>query len=254
LLDLTLVVARQRVDGVVVRDEEPVEPEFLFQNLCQQTATAGTLHAVPTVVRGHDGPDPGADGRDVALHVNLAQFPLRQTHVALVEPPALLRVRTRHPRPPDGAAVRRVMLGAREDAQRVTQVCALKPADGRLAQHSRQLRRLAEPLVSPAPTLVARDGDARREGPVDARRADLHRGDARRLFDEARAARAAEPDVVREDHGAEDVVMAVNSIDAVEQRYGQTRLERARLVVVVHVGPVLEAVPGLGVAVAAAEE
>ena len=52
----------------------------------------------------------------------------------------------------------------------------------------------------------------------------------------------AEADVVREDHRADDVVVAVHGVDAVEQRDLQARLDRLRLVHLVHRRPVLDAV------------
>jgi hypothetical protein len=42
---------------------------------------------------------------------------------------------------------------------------------------------------------------------------------------------------VREDHGPDDVVVAVDGVDAVEERDAQARLPRDRLIAVVHVGP-----------------
>jgi hypothetical protein len=105
--------------------------------------------------------------------VYLAQLTFAQARVALIQPPTLFGVRPRHTRPPGGAAVADEVFGAGQDAQRVGEVVALEPSDGGLAERAREFRRLAEALVGAAPTLVARDGDAGGERPVDARGADF---------------------------------------------------------------------------------
>ena len=71
--------------------------------------------------------------------------------------------------------------------------------------------------------------------------------------DEIGIARAAEADVVREDHGAEHVAMAVDGVDAVDDGNGEARLERVLLALVVDVGPSFEAIAFLGIGAAAAE-
>src|SRR3954454_6318660 len=50
-------------------------------------------------------------------------------------------------------------------------------------------------------------------------------------------ARRAEADVVREDGGAEHVAVAMNGVDAVEQRDPEAGLQRRALEAVDHVGP-----------------
>ena len=89
---------------------------------------------------------------------------------------------------------------------------------------------------------------------MDSGGADLLRGDACHLLDQRRIARAAQADLVREDDGAQHVVVAVHGVDAVEERNAQTRFFGVLLQAVVQIGPGLQAVAFLGIGIAAAEE
>jgi len=83
-------------------------------------------------------------------------------------------------------------------------------------QRAHDLRVLAVAFVASPPPRIPTDGDAGREGPVDAGGADLER---RRLADPTRELRVpggAEADVVGEHGGAIDVVVAVHGVGAVE--------------------------------------
>src|SRR4051812_21757193 len=146
------------------------------------------------------------------------------------------------------------MFGTGEDAQRAAEVAALKASDRRFAQVARQLGRFAEAFIRSPPPLVARDRDAWRERPLDAGGAHLFGRHARGALDEARVARAAQTYVVREDGRAEHVAVAVHRVYAVENRDAEPSLDGARLVLVVNVRPGFEAVAGLRVGVAAAQE
>ena len=55
------------------------------------------------------------------------------------------------------------------------------------------------------------------------------RGDPRDLFDKLGIARATQADVVRKDDGAFDVAVAVNRVDAIDERNAQSRAERTFL-------------------------
>ena len=59
---------------------------------------------------------------------------------------------------------------------------------------------------------------------------------------------------MREDDRAQHVVVPVQRVDAVQERNLEARLLRVALIVVVHVGPSLQAVAGLGIRVAAAQQ
>ena len=115
------------------------------------------------------------------------------------------------------------------------------------------MRIFGEAFVGAAPPLVLRHGDARTEGPIDAGGANFFGGDSADATDEIGVARAAEADVVREDHGAEHVAVAVDRVDAVDDRNAKPRLEGVLLALVVDIGPGFEAVALLRIGAAAAE-
>src|SRR5690606_14301739 len=69
------------------------------------------------------------------------------------------------------------------------------------------LRVLAEALVAAAPAVVARHREGGAEGPVGAGDGHLKRGRLADASDQVGIARGAEADVVREDGGADDVVV-----------------------------------------------
>ncbi len=119
------------------------------------------------------------------------------------------------------------MFGAGEHGIFVQPV-PLEPAHGGGAEFGNEVGRFAETLVAAAPADVSRDGDARREGPLNAGALDFLGGDAFGFFNEGRVVRGAEADVMWENHRAENVVVAVNGIDAVEERNFQARLQRHR--------------------------
>ncbi len=99
-----------------------------------------------------------------------------------------------------------------------------------------------------------RNGDAGRESPVHAGGADFFGSDARGFLDEVGIAGAAEADVLREASGADDVVVAVDRVNAIDERDFQTRVCGARLITVIHVRPGDEIVAGFGIGIAAAED
>jgi len=172
--------------------------------------------------------------------VDLAQFGLGDSRVAAVE--GVVHAVQRDAGAERGPAVRREVLGAGDHAIRRAGVVALVAADGGFAEGRDERGILREALVRAAPAVIARDGHGGREGPVDARRADLSRGDVRDLLHEVRVARRAQPDVVREDHGADHVGVPVHSVHAVQQRDAEPGLAREVLISLDHRGPVLAAV------------
>ncbi len=148
----------------------------------------------------------------------------------------------------DRPPVRQVVLGAGEDAPGVPKVPSLQPAHRRLAHLSHQLRVLGEALVRAPPPLVAGDGHAGGERPVDGGGPHLLRGEAPDLFDQGGVAGGAQADVVREDDRPQHVVVAMHRVHAVEERDPQARLRGVGLIALDHLGPVLEAVrPGIRV-------
>jgi hypothetical protein len=161
--------------------------------------------------------DAGRDGGAVAGQVDGPQRRLVHQGVALVASAG---------RP----AVGDVVLGAGQDRGLI----AAHRGRGQLRD---ELGRLAEALVRPAPALVARDRDAGRERPVDPGGRDLLGRGPRHALDERGVARAAEADVVGEDDGSDHVVVAVDRVDAVDERDLEPGLERDALVAVVHLRP-----------------
>jgi hypothetical protein len=69
------------------------------------------------------------------------------------------------------------------------------------------------------------------------------------FLDQRGIARAAQPDIMREDHRAQNVVVPVHGVDAVEQRNLQARFQGALLIAVDQVGPGFQAVAFLGVGI-----
>ena len=210
-------------DRVPVRDDEAVESDLLLDDLVHQVLVARVLALVlPAEEADHDGLRAAGQRAEVALAVDVDELRLRREHDALVD--ALL-----------GAAVGDVVLGRAEDAVEGRQppipvvpavaaivvVIRVEPhdalGDGRreLADHARLLR---PALVGPAPPIVAHHREAGTERPVLTRGADRALGRLADLAHQAGVARGAQPDVVREDRRAEDVVVAVHRVDAPEGR------------------------------------
>ena len=121
---------------------------------------------------------------------------------------------------------------------------ACRPRTAAAPSSATRYRILGESLVGSSPSLVARDGDAGGEGPVDAGCADLLRGDPADLLDQFRIARGAEADVVGEDDCPENITVTVDRIDAVQQRDLESRPQRALLQPLVQCAPVRAAVRG----------
>src|ERR1035438_6197279 len=123
--DGVLVIRSELIDGVVIRNQETLEPQLLLKYLGQQSMAGRGLHAVPTAIRGHDCADARLYRRDVALQVNLAQRGFIHLGIALVESAASLSRAERR------AAIAHEVLGAGEDGQWVREAGALKAANGR---------------------------------------------------------------------------------------------------------------------------
>ncbi len=145
------------------------------------------------------------------------------------------------------------MLGAGQNGERIGQVRTLQAAHGGFAQLRHQVRIFGKAFIGAAPALILCDRDAGREGPLNSGGAHLLRGDAGNLFHQRRIARASQADVMREDHRAQHVVVAVERVHAVEQRDAQAAAGGALLNAVVEIGPRLQAVTFFRVGTAAAE-
>ena len=152
---------------------------------------------------------PASIARRIARRVDLDQLLLADLGVALVG-----AVR--------GAAVGQEVLGGGGDPAGGECPPALEPAlqalDHRCRVGGHDLRGLAVALVGAAPAVVAGDGQGRREGPVEAGDRHLLGRGLADAADEVRVAGGTEADIVREDGGADDVVVAVHRVDAEDGR------------------------------------
>src|ERR1035437_3413751 len=216
-----LVVLGDLVNGVVVRNQEALETEFGLEDVREQPLAGRALDAVPTAVRGHDGAHARLDCRQVPRQVNPPQRGLIHPRIALVETGLGGAER--------GAAIAHVVLGAGQHTQRIVQPCALEAAHRRTGQFAYQLGVFGEALIGTAPADILRHGDAGAEGPLNSRGADLFGGDVVYLLDQLGIARAAQPDIVREDDRVEHVVVPVHGVDAVEDGDLEPRIPGARL-------------------------
>jgi len=91
------------------------------------------------------------------------------------------------------------------------------------------------------------------ESPADAGARDLLRGHPFRLFDEAGVVGGPQPEVMREDRGPVNVVVAMHRVNAVEQRDFQAGLPGLTFEAVDKGQPVRGGVAGVGIGIAAAE-
>src|SRR5450759_2190978 len=201
----------------------------------------------------HDGTDSSLNSADVALHVNLSQIRFAQSRIALVEQVLSLGI-GKPSRPDRGAAVTNKVLGARQNAQRVTEIVALEAPDCGFSQGPSELWRFPKPFVGSAPSFIAWNRDAGSKRPIDAGGAHFFCRHPRGAFNQLRIARAAQTNVVRKEHRAQDVVMTVHSICSVELGNAETSLKCVLLIAITHVSPGSEAVARLGVGASAAQE
>ncbi len=129
------------------------------------------------------------------------------------------------------------MLGRAEKSP--APVIDVQAADESRAEGRDQVGILTETLEGPAPANVLRHTDGGGEGPVDVGRNQLASGDARNALHEIGVAGRAEPDVVWKDGRPSQVVVAVNCVDSVKQRYAQPALEGLGLHLANHPRPCL---------------
>jgi hypothetical protein len=132
-----------------------------------------------------------------------------------------------------GSAVGAEVLGRGHDRVGRGQVAALEPADLRCRERAAEERVFARALDDPAPAGVAGDVDHRREGPVEACRARLSRGDARGALRVRRVPRGGHRQRNREDRA-----VAVDHVHAEQQRNAEPAfLDRDALQLAQRPGP-----------------
>ena len=210
-----VAAAGHLADPVPVGHDEPVEAHLPLQDIRDEVAAPVDLALVdvqllvgPTAERDHHGLCTRAQRAEIALAVDFSQNGLRRRVHSLV--PAL-----------GGAAVADEVLRGREHASepahRAILVLALagvlEPGHVGRGVRAGDGGILGEPLVRPAPAIVAHYRQGGREGPVLAGDADLLRARTRDPPHQARVVRGAEADVVGEERGAEHVAVPVDRVD-----------------------------------------
>ena len=135
------------------------------------------------------------------------------------------------------AAVGQEMLGASEHGVRVREIFPLQSSHGRRPQRRDHFGRFAKAFVGAPPAFIARDGDAGGKRPADTGAFDFERGHSGGLLDQLRVVRGAQSDVVGKNDRVLQMVVAVDGVDAVEQRNAQPGFERQGLVFVISLGP-----------------
>jgi hypothetical protein len=144
-----------------------------------------------------------------------------------------------------GRRVAGEVLGGGGHRSGARQVAALQAADRRRAERAGQQRVLAEGLVRAAPAQVALGVEDGGEVPYDARRAHRAPGALAQVLGERRVERRAQPDLVGDHGGVEEVVVAMDGVGAVDDRDAQAvvgSIERVLLNRVDLVGPRLAVV------------
>ena len=230
--DRGVVVRIDLVDAGPVGDHEAAEPELALQHLGEQAAVAMDLAGAGARERGHHDPGARVDRGLVGREVDRPEGRLVDVVDALVD-----RVAGCRGGAPRGPAVADEMLGGGRRRGRPGQVLALESRDERLGQLGDLERVLAVALEGAAPADVLRHRHDRSEVPADAGGGHLERGRLADPLHQVDVVRRAEPDLLGEDRGARDVVVAVDGVDAVEHRDAEPGVERRVLVVLDHPVP-----------------
>ena len=157
-------VRLQAAGGVGVADHEALEAPEVAQHLGEEPAVAGGRDAVEVHVRRHHVAGARLDRRAERREVGVPQLGVGQVHLVVVTPA-------------ERGAVPREVLGPGDDAVGSAEPLALEAAHLGDRHRRAEVRVLAGALDDAAPPRVAGDVDHRREGPVDADRPRLPRGD-----------------------------------------------------------------------------
>ena len=162
-----LGIARQFLLRAVIGNQETFKAYFFFQDFSQQHPDGRAFHSIPTAIGRHDCGNAGGGGRDVAGKVNAPETGVAQARVALVEPQVRETFPAREAGAKDCATVPGKMLGAGDDAQRVSEIRALKrehlgvdeatdvlsfPIDAREALPAGVPRQLGDAVICPQVT------------------------------------------------------------------------------------------------------
>ncbi|OPZ17200.1 MAG: hypothetical protein BWZ10_01244 [candidate division BRC1 bacterium ADurb.BinA364] len=199
------------LDVQPVADNEAVETHFAAQQVFHQAAVGMAGNAVEFVVGHHHRAASGAQAGGVGRQEDVAQRALRQVHRRGVDAV-------------DRLAAGDHVLGAGPDRPRARGVRALIAASHRRAHLAGQQGVFAEGLADAPPAGVARHIDIRREGPVRAHGAHFERGLARHAFRQFGIERCGKADGCRIHRRAARQSVAVDRVDADQQRHAQSAL------------------------------
>ena len=203
---MVLVAALHLRVPVPVADDEALEAHATLEHVGQESRRAVHLLAVPARVGRHHREHARLDGRRIARAVQSRERRFVDPRIALVDA---------HER---AAVAEEVLRTRRNTPTGARSGGCLQALDGRPreARDERGIRR--KTLVAATPPHVLRYRDRRCEGPVDAGHGDLLGRRGADAPDEIRVVRRPESDVVRIDLGADDVVVAMDGIDAEHHR------------------------------------
>ena len=194
---------------VPVADDEARKAHLVIERVGEQPLIAVMLDTLPAREARHHGQRAGVDRGGVAHRVFRDQFLFVDLGIALVL--ALER-----------PAVGEEMLGGCRDMARVDRLSRdqrpLQPEHPRLGIVGDQLRVGRIAFIAPSPTQILRHRERRSEGPLDPAPRDFGRGNRADALDQLGIARGAEPDIVREQSRAGDIVVTVDRIDAEDDR------------------------------------
>ena len=207
-----VAAARHFAVAVPVGDDEAVEAHLRFQDVGEHGAAAVHLavvgaarHVVPGIERGHDGLHARLQGRIVAGAVDVDHL----RFAGLVDAAVLAEL---------GAAVANEMLGGGDGVGVILQV-ALHAAHVGAGIAFHDVRILGIALVGASPAVVAHHRQGGAEDPGDAAGTRGFRGGRADFLHQLRVARRAQADVVREQGGAEHVVVAMDGVRAPHDRH-----------------------------------
>ncbi len=194
--------------AVPVADDQTPKSQIATQIARQQRLVAVHFDAIDAGKGRHHSLDARCDGRSIACRMDILQFGFGRDRIALILAA--------------GAAIANEMLGRRDDLVRTKKAGrarrALQAFDHCACHRGDDFGVFRIALIGSAPTRIANDRQRWRKGPVDAGDGDLGRGRGADGANQRRIARRAEPDIVRKDCRADDVVVAVQRVDRPHRR------------------------------------
>ena len=203
-------VLKERM-AVPVAEQQTVETHAPLEDLAEERPVAMHLHAMPAGVGHHHRLRGRGDRRLVARRIDIAQLALARLVVPLV--PAAR-----------GPAIAQEVLRRRQHVRPIEELRRtrnpLQALDHRRGVFPHQGRVFRVALVSASPARVAGHRHGRGERPVEPGDPHLEGSDLADAADELRIVRRSEPDVVGEERGTGNVVVAVDCVRAPQQRQG----------------------------------